>query len=296
MTLGIGLKRSAIQFNGDNYNTSLLQTVESGLEKSYEHPSDAQVSWSGSDTKIKNLPLTFRLRTGMGVAHDGYHCGLGAPCPTAADGFVDGGFVLDRFGAAGTPVTSIWQHFFGLSLATSTLKLGDQSNPIVQLSGTFDKQRQWFSLPHHIDQTSGVASASKLYGRRLALLVLYSVSNVGDYYGARQLEFYPPVGPITTPFGTYEGFNAFRGFSTSRSWTGSAVITPNQYFALNLSLHRFYDTPAPIPGAFGQPPVQFTADMRIRLAKYISMDVNRSYYFNFGGQRWTPQLGLTFGQ
>jgi hypothetical protein len=295
LSLNIGLKRSGISFNGDNYNTSIMPTVEFGLQKSYEHPADAQVSWSGSDTKIKGLPINFRLRGGIGLAHDGYHCGLGAPCPDPAAGIPDGGFILDRFGAAGTPVTTIWQHFFGLSLTTATFKIGNQTNPYFNLSGSFDKQRQWFSLPHHIDQTALQGSISKQYGRKLALLAIYSVSNTGDYYGARQLEFYPATGTIVTPFGTYDGFSAFRGFSTSRAWTGSAVITPNQYFGMSVSLHRFYDTPAPIPGAFGQPPVELNSDVRIRLAKLILMDVSRSYFFNFGNQRWTPQYGVSFG-
>jgi hypothetical protein len=294
VTLNIGLKNSGISINADNYNTSLLPTVEFGLERSFEHPSDATISWSGSGQQFsKYIPVSFRLRGGMGFVHDGYHCGLGAPCPTAADGNVDGGFVLLRF--AGTPVPTEWQHFFGFTLSTTPLFLGRTAGSGIGLAAVFDKQRQYFSLPHHLDSTSTTFSATKLYGRRLAFSAIYQVANVGDYYGARQLEFYPPVGPITTQLGTYNGFDAFRGLETNRSWTGTAIFTPNPNFAFNASLSRHYDTPAPIPFSFGQPPLQLAVDTRIRLAKQILMDVSRTYFFNFANQTWTPQLGVTFG-
>jgi hypothetical protein len=294
LTFGIGLKNIAVQFNADQYNESLLPTAEFGLERAFEHPADAQLSVSLADTKIIGTPLSYRLRAGIGLAHDGYHCGIGADCPTAANNFTDSGFVLDRFGVTGTPVTTIWQHFFGFSFVSKPLIIGSKRSN-VNINATFDKQRQWFSLPHHIDSTTTTFSASKLYGSKLALLALYSISNTGDFYGARQLEFYPAFGPIVTPFGTYDGFNAFRGFSTSHNLTGSVIFTPNQSFAANLTIRRFYDSPAPIPGSFGQPPLQFTPDVRIRLAKQILMDINRTYFFNFANQKWTPQLGVQFG-
>jgi hypothetical protein len=293
ITMNIGLKKSAISFNYDNYNGSLLPTVEFGLEDTFDHPSDALLSWSGSDQRIKGTPIAFRLRGGIGFAHAGYHCGIGAPCPTAADP-TDGGFVLERF--AGTNVPTIWQHFAGLTLSTQSLYLGKDKARGINIGAIFDKERQYFSLPHHIDSTSTTFSASKLYGRKLAVSAIYQVSNTGDYYGARQLEFYPAFGPVTAPDGSvFTSFDSFRGFSTSRSWTGSAVFTPNPNFALNLTATRRYDYPAPIPGAFGLPPVQFSPDMRIRLTKFILMDVNRTYFFNFANQKWTPQLGVTFG-
>ena len=72
------------------------------------------------------------------------------------------------------------------------------------------------------------------------------------------------------------------------------MYTPTQYFGLNLLLSRFYDTPAPVPGAYGQPPVQLVGDLRVRLSKQVLVDLTRSYYFNFANERWTPQFGIQF--
>jgi hypothetical protein len=49
-----------------------------------------------------------------------------------------------------------------------------------------------------------------------------------------------------------------------------------------------------VPGLYGQPPVQFTGDVRVRLARQVQVDLTRSYYFNFADQRWTPQFGIQF--
>ena len=72
------------------------------------------------------------------------------------------------------------------------------------------------------------------------------------------------------------------------------MYTPTPYFGLNLLLSRFYDTPAPVPGAYGQPPVQLVGDLRLRLSKQVLIDLNRSYYFNFANERWTPQFVIQF--
>jgi hypothetical protein len=78
----------------------------------------------------------------------------------------------------------------------------------------------------------------------------------------------------------------------SHGLSTSLVYTPTPYVGLNLLLSRFYDTPAPVPGVYGQPPVQFTGDLRVRLSKQILVDFKRSYYFNFANERWTPQFEI----
>jgi len=42
---------------------------------------------------------------------------------------------------------------------------------------------------------------------------------------------------------------------------------------------------------YGVPPYQLTLDARYRFNSLLTLDVSRSYYFNFGGyQRWTPMF------
>ena len=289
--------RSAVTLNADQYNTSLLQyPAYSSLdnELAYDHPSDAQIAWTGRDTPLsKFIPVYLRLRSGVGVAHDGYHCGRAAFCqddPRNKTG-LDTGFVLDYFGNDRTRVPTIWSHFFGFTLYTSSLALDAKRS--LNFNLTLDKQRQWFSLPHHIDSTSTTASLSKLYTRKLAFLGAYSVAQVGDYYGARQLEFYPPPLPGSALDTLDPGFAAFRGFSTTRSLTFAAIITPNEYFNYSFTVRHGRDFPLPVTDIFGNPPLQMTNEIRFRIARQVLMDITRTDYFHFSGEQ--PSFSIQFG-
>jgi hypothetical protein len=295
----VSLRHSALALNADQYNTSLLQyspavNGNGEDERAYDHPADAQLAWTGRDTPLtRYTPVSLRLRSGFGIAHDGYHCGpISAYCLTDPRNKTgqDLGYVLDYFGADRTRVPTIVQKFVGATLYTNSLPLDSLRS--LNLNLTFDKQRQWFSLPHFVDTTTTTASLSKTYTRELAFLGAYSVTQLGDYYGARQLEFYPPD-PVVFDGISYPGYQAFRGFSTTRSITGSAVITPNQFFNYAFTVRRGYDFPAPIPGLFGLPPWQITNEFRVRIAKQILMDVTRTDYFHFGG--YLPSFSVQFG-
>jgi hypothetical protein len=295
----VSLRHSALALTADQYNTSLLQYPPAvdgrGIdERAYDHPADAQLAWTGRDTPLtKYTPVNLRLRSGVGIAHDGYHCGpIFAFClddPRNKTG-LDLGYVLDYFGAERTRVPTIAQKFVGATLYTNSLPLDSLHS--LNLNLTFDKQRQWFSLPHFVDTTTTTASLSKTYTRKLAFLGAYSVTQVGDYYGARQIEFYPPD-PVAFNGISYPGYQAFRGFTTTRSITGSAVVTSNEFFNYAFTVRRGYDFPAPIPGLFGLPPWQITNEFRLRIAKQVLMDVTRTDYFHFGG--YAPSFNVQFG-
>lgn len=295
LTYTYSAPHSSVFVSGDQYNTSLLEYPENSTlndQRAYDHPSDAQISWLGRDTPLSRFtPINFRLRSGFGAAHDGYHCGKPKNLSGCDNPGIDIGYVLDYFGNARTRVPTIWQHYAGITLYTSSLPI-DRTRSL-NFNLTFDKQRQWFSLPHYIDTQTTTASISKLYTRKLAFLGAYSVTQLGDYYGARQREFYPAFAP-TAPNGVvYPGYSAFRGFSTTRSVTGSAVFTPNQFFNYALTVRRGYDFPAPIPGVFGLAPWQITNEIRVRVAKQILMDITRTDYFNFGS--YSPSFNVQFG-
>ena len=55
-----------------------------------------------------------------------------------------------------------------------------------------------------------------------------------------------------------------------------------------------HDFPIPLAGIsyennIGLEPYQATLDLRFRIAPTINLDVQRSYFFNFGGiDRWSP--------
>ena len=280
-----GLRRSALSYTQDNYYQQLLgfrtppgETMATAYydPRWREHPMNAALTWTGYQNSLtKNSPVSFRLRSGIGFAHDVYG---------------EGGYLNEQPGPK-----SLFYHFAGALVSTNAIKLGKGPAP-YSLTAQYDRQRQWYSLPHHVDTGSGRVSISReLFRQHINYYVAYDVRTTGDYWGDRQLAAYPTNPDIVvTPFGTYSGQSAFRGLATSHGLSASLVYTPTQYVGLNLLLSRFYDTPAPVPGAYGQPPVQLTGDLRVRLSKQILLDLNRSYYFNFANERWTPQFGIQF--
>lgn len=286
LQLNAGLRRSGLSYTQDSYFQHLLgyhaPADDSQLAVGYdprwrEHPMNASLAWTGYQNNLtKYGPISFRLRSGLGFSHDVYGVG---------------GYPNQQPGPK-----SLFYHYVGGLLSTSAIKLpGGYS-----LTAQYDKQRMWFSLPHHVDSGDGRVSLSRdLLRQHVNYFVAYEVRTVADYWGAQQLAAYPVApGPtpdlVTTTFGTYSGQSAFRGLATSRALSASFVYAPTQYFGVTMLLSRFYDTPAPVPGAYGQPPVQLTGDVRFRLSKQVLVDLTRSYYFNFANERWTPQFGIQF--
>jgi len=78
---------------------------------------------------------------------------------------------------------------------------------------------------------------------------------------------------------------------------------------LSIYARKHNDFPAPIPGyltftprnqinnslipnGFGEPPYDITGDLRLRISPHTVLDIQRSYYFNFGNMGWSPQFAL----
>jgi hypothetical protein len=299
--------KHAISLSADQWNNSLLTNNNTGITpfglRVAAHPFDIQLAVQSFENEWQlfrhvGVPVKFQYRFGLGYMHDTY--GI----PTLPGVNADGTFTWPQNTATftgGVQYPTIWQHFAGLSVYTPGIVIANG----VSVALKSDMQRQWYSLPHHIDttQSSVTLARTPLTLKQPAFYVSYGILTVGDNYGKDQLLAYPPFGglppgvvppPVVTPFGTYSGLDAFRGFAISHTWTGSVVYTPTPYFALNLQVRRAYDTPAPVPGLGGQPPWQFTGDLRLRLAKNITIDLTRSYFFNFADNRWSPQFGIQF--
>jgi hypothetical protein len=289
--------RYAASLNVDQYNNSLIPTdntdyTDQGLQVA-GHPFDIQFTMQSFEDEWRlfrylGVPLKFQYRAGYGWDYNSY--GILA---------VNG---LDTWGGATYPL--IANTFVGLTVYTPSIRIAK----LTTVSVKSDKERQWFSLPHHIDTTSTTATVAytPAVSKRPAFFVSYNVLNIGDYYGADQLTAYPPGGAgclglpspnacntITNQYGTFTGLDAFRGIATSRSLTGSAIYTPTPYFAVNLTMQHFDVSPAPVPGVGGTAPFQLSADVRFRVTTNLLVDVARSYYFNFGSQLWSPQFTVT---
>jgi hypothetical protein len=246
-----------------------------------DHPSNGQLSWTGFEHRINKLPLTFRLRSGLGFAHD----------PYVAEAYLGGVFY-----------PSLYYNYLGGTLYTPAIQIGHSG---TFFNASFDDQRQAFSLPHHIDTKSTTASLSKVFGTKFAAFVAYQVYNVGDFWGPRQTEQYPPIAadtilPYTVgPVGTLApDYLSFRGFGTNRAVVESLVFTPNRFVQTVASMQEADDYPQPIAPEppneylYGRPPLTANLDLRFKLLRTLAIDIGRSYYFNFGSLRWSPQFSI----
>jgi hypothetical protein len=286
------LPHSFLAASANLYYTSLLPMPQPGIGGAYyygdpshpwepDHPSNGQLSWNGFDHRINKLPLNFRLRSGMGFAHD----------PYVAEAYL-GGVYYD----------SIYWNYIGGTLYTPSLRIGHSG---YYFNAIFDAQRQYFSLPHHIDTENTSASVSRQFGTKLAAFVAYQIANTGDFWGPRQLEVYAPIAPSTVlpytngPVSIVQPtYTSFRGFGTNRTLAESIVFTPNRYVQGLVGMQEAYDFPGPIAPQppsdylYGRPPFAANLDLRVRLLRTLAIDIGRSYYFNFGNLRWSPQFSI----
>jgi hypothetical protein len=256
-----------------------------------DHPTQLQLSWIGYRQKFGKY-LYSQVRSQFTYAHN-------SETP------------LTNFG--GVNYTSLYGKSFGINISTKTFSLlkDRAKRPMVYLTGTFDKQRTFSSLPHYVDtQQERVSLTDIVIPNRLSALVAYSIDNTGDFYGKQQDLAYPP-GAAAQYFNPYTGqlitqYTAFRGFATTRSTTLQFVYTPSSRLTTNLSLREDHDFPVPIPGPavattgtitgfqnYGATPLEADLDVRFRFTPNLTFDISRAYYFGFGGyERISPQFNI----
>jgi hypothetical protein len=283
-----GFRGSSLTFTQNNYWQYLLglprgltdlNTPRADFDPRWkEHPTDSSLVFTGGQSPLLrgHVGVSVQPRAGIGYAHDIYG---------------EGGYPNEQPG----PPT-LWYKYVGGTLVSSPVKLTSS----LAFNASYDRQRMWYSLPHQVDNGDlRLTLAGAQERRSLRYFVAYEVKTVDDYWGAQQLAAYP-AGTVcggdvcTNQFGSFSGQNAFRGLATSRGYISSLVYTPTRFFEMQVGLSRFYDTPAPVPGFYGQPPWQLTADVRMRLSRQLLLDLSRYYYFNFANERWQPQFGIQF--
>jgi hypothetical protein len=253
------------------------------------HPTNLQIQWVGFRHQIYELPFYYQLRSSAGVADGGE-----APIQTLN----------------GVSYAKEYDKGVGFNVASKSLTiLRDESgrHRDLYLTGSFDKQRLYYSIPHHIDQTNVTASLTKIFSPQVTLLASYNNLNTGDYYGAQQSLAYPGNAIYLNPFTglTYQISPSFRGFGTVRSLVEQLVYVPSQALTINIAFRANHDFPKPIVGPvqligdtvgfvnYGVSPYEADFDVRFRLTRVLVLDVSRAYYFNFGGvERWAPQINF----
>jgi len=298
------LPHSFLQFTTQNYYDSLLArpATPPNVAPYYgdpshpfipDHPSQQQLAWIGFRHPVSHLPLTFQLRSSLTAAKNTF-----TPL-----GSLRGASYSTLFGKA-----------VGINLASTSLIVApDRSHRgrDLYLTASFDKQRQYFSQPHFIDTQSEVVALTKIVDpRHLTAVASYAIANTGDFYGAQQAFAYGDSSAVNPYTGAiYTGYRAFRGFGTTHSLVQQLVFTPTDLLTLNVTMRESRDFPRAIPGPpvtvgdqvtfanYGLAPYQADLDLRYRINRALTIDLGRSYFFNFGGyERWSPRFSFALSK
>jgi hypothetical protein len=286
------LRRSFLQATYQFENFSLLPSgCYQGHCTDTEHPAGVSISGQTFDQ-----PLFKHFAGTRVLAHVDYSLA-----------FQHNSIGLQTLG--GVAYTTIWQHQLGFAISIPDLKFGPDLNVPTKyfaVNAGFDKQRLWNSVPHHIDTTQTGISLSKVLDAHWLSYLEYSVDNVGDYYGAQQPLVYPSFTPVVNGV-PYPGYAAFQGLATFRTLSFGLNYSNGGNVAFNLLARKHKDFPAPIPFFFqfaqpdvlgnfqvqnflGQPPYDVTGDLRVRINPHMSIDIQRTYYFNYSNLRWSPHF------
>jgi len=277
-TFAVGPQGAIVYFYGDPSHNFIPN-----------HPSNVTLSWIGFRHPLPDLPINFQLRSSFGVVNDSI-----SPEETLG----------------GAPYHRLWDKAVGINLTSKTLTLiPDKSGQRhdLYLTAAYDKQRQWFSLPRHIDTTLSSVSLTKVFNPAVTVLATYQNINTGDFLGALQSQAYPPGARYFNPYTgqTVVVSPSFRGFGTTRSFIEQLDFTPSQAVTGIVTMRENRDFPAPIAGTiqlvgdnvgfvnFGLAPYELDLDLRVRFSRVLVLDISRSNYFNFGGfERWSPQFSF----
>ncbi|MDE2482131.1 MAG: hypothetical protein KGN02_08070 [bacterium] len=261
------------------------------------HPMQAHLYGASFNQRIFKTPFYEQIHWGFGFNHDtstGYFNARG----------------LQDYG--GVVYTTIWDHSLGYTVYLPEYKFGDKYNPYhtYYFNAVLTAQRLWYTVPHHVNTATTNFSVSRQFSREVSAYVNYNVNNTGDYYNHGG---YTPYAPLDANGQPDYGFLAFRGASTLRTATLGVTYSAHPEFSTTLTFDRHKDFPAAVPGVFplpptnvigqylysnylGQPPYDITANVRARVMRHLMIDVQRTYYFNFGTQRWSPQFLVQFTQ
>jgi hypothetical protein len=258
-----------------------------------QHPNSTTLNWVGFRHQLRDLPVTFQLRSAYGQSVDS---------------------VNRETQLGGVPTNNVFFKSVGIDLTTRSFTLvPDRTgrHRDVYLTASYDKQRTFFSVgPHSTDIARGVVSLTKLISPELTVLASYTNTQTADDYGKLQRSVYPGYAAVyvnpSFPTLRYVVPGGFFGFSTSRSFNQQIVFTPNGLLTFTGGLRENRDFPATVPGALqlagggtvnftnsGPTPYEADFDLRYRFNRALVLDISRAYYFNFAGsQRWSPQFSF----
>jgi hypothetical protein len=262
-----------------------------------DHPTQLQLSATTFNHRIFKTPLYEQIYYGMGFIHD------------SLTGLTPAAHPLQYYG--GVYYTTIWDHNLGYTVYLPGIKFGntDYTYKTYFFNASVSAGRTWYSVPHHVNTATTTVSVSRQFSRQVHTYLSYSVNDTSDVYNHGG---YSPFVPTVNGTPVYS-FAAFRGASTLRTTTLGINYSTNPNLVATLTFDHHDDFPVPVPGLFplpplnnigqylytnylGQPPWDVTGDLRVRVLPHLVVDVQRTYYFHFGSQVWSPQFVVQLSQ
>ncbi|HUY11293.1 MAG TPA: hypothetical protein VMV73_03430 [Candidatus Dormibacteraeota bacterium] len=288
-TLTYALPQSFLQLTASQTNYNLVGTNVA----SFNHPTSMQLTATSFTHRIGKLPLFENTFFGMGFNHD------------AIGAYGSGG--LQKFG--GVDYTTLWNHDLGFTLYTPSFRLGHATSDSKSyfLNASFTRARTYYTVPHYVDTASTIASISRQFLPGLGAYLSYQVQNVGDIY---KVGGYTSVTPIINGV-PYPSYAAFRGIATFRTLALGINGSPTPEFNWTILARDHRDFPIPEVGLFtftpynvlgnvtppaqlGEPPYDITGDIRLRVQRHLYLEVQRSYFFHYGTNNWSPTFFVQF--
>jgi hypothetical protein len=288
VTMTQALHRSYLQALFDQTDYKLIDSPVDSAEPN--HPNFLALTATSYNNQIFKTPFYEQIREEIGFNHDAYG--------------------LQDYG--GFEYTTIWNHLLGFTVTLPNVKIGDRTNQYREysLNASLDSSRQWLTVPHHVNSQTTSISLSRQYSRYVNSYLSYTVANTSDLY---EQGGYEPYEPLLPNGAFYAPFAAFRGASTLRTATLATTYSASPNLVTTVTFAHHQDFPAAYPGLFvppplnaigqytytnylGQPPWQLTGEVRARILPHLVVDLQRTYYFHFGNQIWSPSFVVQLSQ
>ena len=173
----------------------------------------------------------------------------------------------------------------------------DVASPLVHgpfgtnASATLSGAHTWYDYPRNQNSIGGTATLSKRFSRAVFGNSSVASNFSNDDYGSAQLRFFPPTEVVLPDGSRYLGARAYRGASTSRTYTLDMYVTPRPSTDVRFDLTRTNNFPQ--FNGYGPPLTVARIDVRFRPIPNLGVAIGRSDQFGWGGvtfSRWYLNL------
>ena len=266
-----GIRQSALLVDLTQSYASLLAQPALGFygDPSHpwipNHPFDAGFQWQGYQQHVGHTGFAYRLTTGYGDSHDGY--GIDASGQQQVSSY---------YGAA--------------SLFTPTIPGPFKTG----INAAYTITQTYLSFPNIVQEQITTATISRRVTRSIVIIgsdVVTSATSRTDFSIVTPNQ---AMGVVPLPNST-NGLPVVLGpflRATDRAYGLTTVWTPSPEFQFSMAATQSNYSPQQIPNFAGPPRYQISGDVRMRLTRVLFLDAQRAYFFNWGGQTWSPHFQI----